>query len=123
MYIYSFEKLDVWVEAKNFTKDIYKLTSKFPETEKFGLTSQLRRASVSICSNIAEGTTRASFKDQAHFSTISFGSAVEVLNQLIIAFELGFISESEYSSARSLIESITKKINSLKTYQVKQINK
>lgn len=123
MYIYSFEKLDVWVEAKDFTKEIYKLTSKFPESEKFGLTNQLRRACVSICSNIAEGTTRSTFKDQAHFSTISFGSAVEVVNQLIIAYELGYISESEYSSGRLLIESITRKINSLKKYQVQQINK
>lgn len=123
MYIYSFEKLDVWVEAKDFTKEIYKLTSKFPDSEKFGLTSQLRRACVSICSNIAEGTTRSSFRDQAHFSTISFGSAVEVLNQLIIAFELGYISELEYNTSRNLLENITRKINFLKNYQVKQINK
>lgn len=123
MYIYSFEKLDVWVEAKDLTKEIYKLTSKFPDSEKFGLTSQLRRACVSICSNIAEGTTRSSFRDQAHFSTISFGSAVEVLNQLIIAFELGYISELEYNTSRNLLENITRKINFLKNYQVKQINK
>jgi four helix bundle protein len=123
MYIYSFEKLEVWVEAKDFTKEIYKLTSKFPDSERFGLTGQLRRASVSICSNIAEGTTRSSFRDQAHFSTISFGSAVEVLNQLILSFELGYISESEYRAARDLLENITKKINALKSYQIKQINK
>lgn len=85
MYTYSFEKLEVWVESKDFAKRIYLVTSKFPDTEKFGLTSQLRRASVSISSNIAEGSARKSYKDKAHFSTIAFGSAVEVLNQLIIA--------------------------------------
>ncbi len=71
MYVYSFEKLEVWTLAKEFTEKAYTLTSSFPESEKFGLTSQIRRVCVSICSNIAEGTTRNSFKDQAHFSTIS----------------------------------------------------
>lgn len=123
MYIYGFEKLEVWKEAKEFTKNIYRVTNSFPDSERFGLTNQLRRASVSICSNIAEGTTRNSFKDQAHFSTIAFGSAVEVINQLIIAFELDFISESEYLNLRQVIESITNKINSLKNYQLRQVNK
>lgn len=123
MYTYSFEKLSVWVEAKEFTKSIYELTSGFPDTEKFGLTSQLRRARVSICSNIAEGTSRNSFKEQAHFSTISYSSAVEVLNQLIIAFELELISQSKYQVARNSLESITNKLNSLKNYQMQQINK
>jgi len=121
MYTYAFEKLDVWVGAKAFTKEVYKVTSKFPSSEKFGLTNQLRRASVSICSNIAEGTSRSSFKEQAHFSTIAFSSAVEVLNQLIIAFELGFVSNTEYIELRILIESITNKLNALKAYQLKQI--
>lgn len=120
MYIYGFEKLEVWKEAKEFTKNIYRVTNSFPDSERFGLTNQLRRASVSICSNIAEGTTRNSFKDHAHFSTIAFGSAVEVINQLIISFELGFISESEYLNLRQVIESITNKINSLKNYQLRQ---
>jgi len=99
MYTYSFEKLQVWKEAKEFTILIYKVTSKFPNEERFGLTSQLRRASVSICSNIAEG------------------SAVEVLNQLIISKELGFTSEEKYIEFRSKIESITNKLSSLRNYQ------
>ena len=100
MYIFSFEKLEVWVEAKDFSKNIYAITSKFPDTEKFGLISQLRRASISIASNIAEGSARKSFKDKAHFTTIAFGSAVEVLNQLIISFELNFVSEVDYFQIR-----------------------
>ncbi|MEO8236157.1 MAG: four helix bundle protein [Flavobacterium sp.] len=80
MFIYSFEKLEVWVESKNFSKSIYLITSKFPDNEKYGLISQLRRASISICSNIAEGSARNSFKDKAHFTTMAFSSAVEVLN-------------------------------------------
>ena len=56
MYVYSFEKLEVWVEAKELSKNIYLTTKQFPDDEKFGLTSQLKRASISICSNIAEGS-------------------------------------------------------------------
>ncbi len=122
MYVYSFEKLDVWIEAKNFAKQIYTLTSKFPETEKFGLTVQLRRAAISIASNIAEGSTRNNNKDKAHFTTIAFGSAVEVLNQLIISCELGFITEAEYIELRTQIESITNKLNALRNYQFQKTN-
>lgn len=120
MYVFSFEKLEVWVEAKEFSKAIYLITSKFPDTEKFGLTSQLRRASISICSNIAEGSARKSFKEKAHFTTIAFGSAVEVLNQLIISSELKFISENEYLDLRKNLESITNKLNALRNYQVEK---
>jgi four helix bundle protein len=117
MFIYSFEKLEVWNEAKEFTKSIYLLTSKFPETEKFGLISQLRRATVSICSNIAVGSARNSFKDKARFTTIAFSSTIEVLNQLILSYELKLISESDYVELRLKIESITNKLNALRNYQ------
>ena len=80
MYTNSFEKLEVWKEAIAFTKLIYNQTSNYIESEKFGLISQLRRASVSLCSNIAEGSARKTNKDKAYFTTIAFSSAVEVLN-------------------------------------------
>ncbi len=118
MYIYSFEKLEVWNESKEFTKSIYTLTSNFPDSEKFGLVSQLRRASVSICSNIAEGSARKSFKDKAHFTTMAFSSTVEVLNQLILSFELDFIEEKNYLKLRQDIENITNKLNGLRNYQI-----
>jgi four helix bundle protein len=118
MYVFSFEKLEVWLEAKEFSKMIYDITSNFPDTEKFGLTSQLRRASISIASNIAEGSARKSYKDKAHFTTMAFGSAVEVLNQLIISFELNFVSEVNYLKIREKLESITNKLNALRNYQI-----
>ncbi len=118
MYTYSFEKLEVWNEAKEFTKSIYLLTSTFPESEKFGLISQLRRASVSICSNIAEGSARSSYKDKAHFTTMAFSSAIEVLNQLILSFELNIIIEDDYLRLRQNIESVTNKLNGLRNYQI-----
>lgn len=118
MYTYSFEKLEVWKESKEFTKKIYELTSEFPDTEKFGLTSQIRRASVFICSNIAEGSARKTDKDKAHYTTMSFSSAVEVLNQLIISMELRFLTQEQYQSGRSQLESITNKLNSLRKHQI-----
>jgi len=123
MHTYSFEKLDVWIEAKDFAKRIYTLTAKFPDSEKFGLTSQLRRAAVSICSNLAEGSARQSYKDKAHFTTMAFGSALEILNQLIISVELSFITLNDYTEARVCIESITNKLNGLKKFQIQQITK
>lgn len=117
MYTYSFEKLDVWKESKEFAKSIYNSTEGFPESEKFGLISQLRRASISICSNIAEGSARKTGKDKAHFTTMAFSSSVEVLNQLIICCELGYLSKSDYQSFRSNLESITNKLNALRNYQ------
>lgn len=121
MYTYSFEKLEVWNESKEFTKSIYTITSIFPDQEKFGLISQLRRAAVSICSNIAEGSARSTYKDKAHFTTMAFSSAIEVINQLILCFEMNFISEEVYSKLRLELESITNKLNGLRNYQTNQI--
>lgn len=118
MYTYSFEKLEVWNDSKELAKAIYFITSRFPDSEKFGLVFQLRRASVSICSNIAEGSSRNSYRDKAHFTTIAFGSTVEVLNQLILSFELNFVSEVEYVKLRSDIENITNKLNALRNFQL-----
>jgi len=118
MYIYSFEKLEVWKEAKELSKMIYILTKSFPDDEKFGLTSQLKRASISICSNIAEGSARKTNKDKAHFTVMAFSSAVEVLNQIIIVHELDLINSEKYKDLRQKIESITNKLNALRNYQI-----
>jgi four helix bundle protein len=116
MYIYSFEKLDVWKEAIKLTVSIYTLTKVFPDSEKFGLTNQLRRATVSITSNIAEGTSRNTNKDKAHFITMAFTSATEVINQIIIVKELNFINEQDYLDIRKQISKITNMLNSLRNY-------
>lgn len=121
MYSYSFEKLEVWIESKELAKSIYHIKNHFPDNEKFGLTSQLRRASISICSNVAEGSARNSFKDKAHFTTIAFASCVEVLNQIIISNELNFISNEDYFLLRIKIESITNKLNALRNFQRSKI--
>ena len=100
MFEYSFEKLEVWKDSVEFVKLIYNITKQFPDEEKFGFVSQLPRASVSISSNLSEGTSRTTNKDKAHFTTISYSSAMEALNQLIIAKELEFITEKDYLKLR-----------------------
>ena len=117
-YTFSFEKLNVWIDSKELIKRIYMITKDFPNEEKFGLTSQLRKASVSVASNLAEGTSRITNKDKAHFTTISFSSLMEVLNQIIIAKELDFIKENDYQTLRTEIEKISNKLNALRKAQL-----
>ena len=117
-YTFSFEKLNVWIDSKELVKLIYLTTKKFPSEEKFGLTNQLRRASISVASNLAEGTSRNTNKDKAHFSTMAFSSLVEVLNQVIITKELNFISETDYQNIRTEIEKISNKLNALRKSQL-----
>ena len=119
MHTYSFEKLEVWKEAIQLSINIYKISTDFPKEEKFGLTSQMRRCSVSISSNIAEGTARLTNKDKAHFMTMAYSSALELLNQTIISKELEFISEGNYKNIRFEVESITNKINALRNHFLK----
>ena len=120
MRLFSFEKLDVWKLSRKLNKNIYQITKSFPDEEKFGLTSQIRRASISISSNIAEGSSRISGKEQARFSEISFGSLLEVLNQLILASDLEYITESDLVKQRPLIEEIANKLNKLRKNQLER---
>ncbi len=117
MYKYYFEKLDVWQISIDFCSVIYKLTETFPTEEKYGLVSQLRRAAVSVPTNIAEGISRETYKDQARFSTIAYGSLMEVLNLLIIAQNLKLIEHKKYLETRKEIDEISNKLNSLKKTQ------
>lgn len=115
---YSFEKLHVWQDARIFVSAIYKITQKFPQEERFGLIPQIRRASVSVTANIAEGSSRTSKKDQAHFSQIAYGSLLEVLNHLYIALDLKYIESPEFKKFRENIYSLTKQLSSLRKTQL-----
>lgn len=119
MYLYSFEKLEVWKESIKLVKTIYVLTNNFPENEKFGLVSQLRRATISISSNLAEGTSRSTNKDKAHFTTMAYSSAMEILNQILISKELNFIDEKNYLETREHIYKISNMLNALRKSQLK----
>ena len=121
MKIYSFEKLLVWQKAIKFNVIIYKTTSLFPKEEIFGLTAQMRKCSVSISSNIAEGSGRHSAKDKARFTEIAFGSALELLNQTIISRDLGYLSNENYNAIRNDIEQITSMLDGLYKSQLKNL--
>ena len=118
MKIYSFEKLACWQHARELAVWVYKATKSFPAEEKFGIVSQMRRAAVSIASNLAEGTSRVSKKDQAHFSTIAYSSTIELMNDLIIAVDLEFLSVELYIEGREKIEKQTFLISKLRGSQI-----
>ncbi|MFD1613755.1 four helix bundle protein [Gelatiniphilus marinus] len=113
--MHRFKELEIWKRSRLFCSEIYSLTSKFPESEKFGLTNQLRRASVSIPSNIAEGSSRQSNKDFSRFLQITLGSAYEIETQLLIANDLNFITNSELEDAISELQEIIKMVSKFKS--------
>ncbi len=119
MKVYSFEKLECWQQARRLAVWTYTSTKNFPPDERFGLTSQMRRASISIASNIAEGSARKTAKDQAHFSTVAYSSTIELLNDLIISSDLGYLTTDLYLAGRDMIEKQTLLISSLRNAQEK----
>ena len=120
MYIYSFEKLEVWQLSRKLAREIYSLTGTFPVEEKFNLTSQMRRASISVPSNIAEGSSRSSLKDQIRFLEIAYGSLMELYTQVFIAMDMAYINEEQQKNAGLLIKEISNKLNALqKVYKEK----
>lgn len=106
----NFKKLKVWQKSIELVKLIYKRTSDFPKNEMFGLTSQIRRASVSIPSNISEGSGRGSKKEFNHFLNIALGSTYELETQLIISHEIELISNDDFSELNSIVDEIQKMI-------------
>ena len=110
---YSFEKLHVWQESILLTEKIYQLTTAFPAEEKFGLTSQLRRASSSIALNIAEGRGRFSRKEFIHFLYIARGSLYEVITCIELALRLGFLPSQDVLELQNLIFKIQSQLSGL----------
>ena len=113
MYTFYFEKLEVWKNARVFVKEIYKITDLFPKNEQFGVTSQIRRASLSITANIAEGFSRQTNKEKARFINIAYSSSWEIINFLILSKDLKFLSEKDYIKLRTDIEYISNQLNAL----------
>ena len=116
MYTFSFERLEVWNRSRLLTKKTYEITKVWPESENFGMISQIRRAVISLCSNIAEGSSRKTMKDQAHFYSIAYSSLMETLNQLIISNDLRYLEDSKLLDLRNNIHSISIMLNNLTKY-------
>ena len=104
MEVFGYRKLIAYQKAKEIVKRTYKLLKEFPSEERWAMCDQLRRASVSITSNIAEGVNRFSVKDKTHFIEMAYGSLMEVSSQFEIAEELGYITSEEQLSMDHLIE-------------------
>jgi four helix bundle protein len=107
------ERLEVWKKAIDATLCVYKVTESFPKEEKFGLTSQLRRAAVSIPANIAEGAARTSKKEFCHFLSNAQGSASEVETELLIAHRLGYVSDGDYQPLLNSVDEIGRMLTGL----------
>ena len=110
---FRFQKLEVWQEARTANRAIYKLARKFPKDEMFAMTSQIRRAAISISSNIAEGSGRNSDKDFAHFLEQAYGSFMETASLFYLALDEGYVSEADLDSLFNSLESLSRRIVSL----------
>jgi len=113
--MFRFEKLEVWQKSMNLADRVYEVTRGFPGDERFGLTSQLRRAAVSISSNIAEGSGRSSDKDFAHFVQIAYGSVMEVVSQIHIAKRQNMLMKEPFQDIYSQADEISRMLSGLRS--------
>lgn len=121
-YQFPFEKLRVWQDARSWIGSVYQLTTAFPQSEAFNLTSQLNRASVSVAANLAEGAGRVSPKDQAHFSQIAYGSLMESACLAILSSDRGHIASDQLAGQRETIAGLANQINALRQSQLARAN-
>ena len=112
--MFNFEKLDTWHEAIAFADLVHRFTRDFPAEERFGLTNQMRRAAVSISSNIAEGCSRSSRVDYARFLEIATGSVFEVVSQATIGRNQGFLTETDYQKLYHAAEKQSRMLSGLR---------
>ena len=117
----SYKNLDVWVQARALVKMIYEATRAFPKEEIFGLTSQIRRAAISIPLNFAEGWGRFHRKETIHFMYISRGSLNELETALILSLDLGYLSENDLSNLTEKCEECKRLLNGFINYQERAI--
>ena len=107
------KELIVWQKSMQLVKDLYQATKFFPKEELYGITSQMRRAVVSIPSNIAEGHGRSSKKELVHFLFVSLGSASELETQLILSQQLGFLPQEQFDELNNLNNEVLKMLSAL----------
>ncbi|MEK7062363.1 MAG: four helix bundle protein [Patescibacteria group bacterium] len=119
---YNFYRLNVWKLGMNLVNEIYSVTKIFPNEEKFGLTSQIRRAAVSVPLNIAEGSTRRTKKDFAQFVRIALGSLMEVMACIEIALNQKYVNQKEYEKIQGLIQELYFKLIALDKFLISKNN-
>lgn len=119
---YAFENMRAWQEARKLVVEVYRLLDGFPKFESYALCDQIRRAIVSVPSNLAEGSGRISTKEQMHFYEIAYGSLMEAYNQLIIAADLEYIGNEQLKNIQLQIDVVARMMNGLRTSLVQKIN-
>ncbi len=122
MESYSFEKLSAYTEAHKLVVQVYKLIEALPSHEKYDLGSQMRRAVISVPSNIAEGCGRVSFKEKTHFLEIAFGSLMETYCQLDICRSLNYIRQEDFAKIKPQFFLVSRLINALRQLYLTKIN-
>jgi four helix bundle protein len=120
--MFNFEKLEVWRKSIEFADLVYQLTGSFPGEERFGLTNQMRRASVAISSNIAEGSSRSSKIDYSRFVELAAGSLFEVISQAHVATRQRYLRDEDFQSMHSSAEELSRMLSGLKSYLGKAAN-
>ena len=113
--MFGFEKLEVWQRSVDYADHVYRLTEKFPQRELFGLVTQLRRAAVSVSSNIAEGSVRGSNKEFVRFIQIAYGSLMETVSQARIACNQELITDDEHKVLYEQAERVARMLSGLKS--------
>lgn len=113
--MHRFKDLEIWKLSRKLSTKIYSITANFPDNEKFGLSNQLRRVSISLPSNIAEGCSRSSNKDFSRFLEIAIGSAYEMETQLLIAFDLDYIDHDRLEVLINNLDQIVKMTSKFRT--------
>lgn len=112
--IFSFEKLKVWQKARLFHREVFRLTTNFPYEQNYALIPQIRRAALSVPSNISEGVGRLGTKEFVHFISIAYGSLMETMNQLILAEDMGYVPEETMTKLRFDVAEIARMLTALK---------
>ena len=115
---YSYQTLNVYKDAKALVVEVYRLLKTYPVEERYALCDQIRRAAISITSNIAEGISRYSDKEKAHFLEIAYGSLMEVESQLDISVDLAYISQTQYDTISMKVNSVSKQLSALRAKYV-----
>jgi four helix bundle protein len=119
---YPFEKLRVWQAARDLSRNVYVVTARFPQREIYGLMSQCNRAAISVAANLAEGSSRRSRKDQAHFSKIAYSSLMELACLLVICTDVGVLPIESEQTLRSSVEQLSLQLNALHRSQRSRID-
>lgn len=120
-YLKSYKELIVWQKAMQLVEEVFILTDTFPKSEIYGIISQMRRAAISIPSNIAEGYGRKSAKEYSQFYSIAYGSALELETQIIIAKRLGLANVNRFKKSEDLLEEVLKMLNVM-TSRMRKLN-